>query len=178
MVEKPKLTRAEIQKRYRTKHPEAAKASWAKYYARVGRTPAHRARRRRWEEKNRVKLAAKQRAYYQKNVHHYRDYVTAKNRRRRIEVLMHYSQGRMCCDCCGETIEAFLTLDHVNQDGAAHRRAIGGTKAAGSKTYHWLIKSGFPAGYRVLCFNCNCGRHKTGGICPHNLPNSGSIHKH
>lgn len=21
--------------------------------------------------------------------------------------------------------------------------------------------------YQLLCFNCNCGRHRNGGVCPH-----------
>ena len=33
-------------------------------------------------------------------------------------VLDHYGRA---CSCCGETEPAFLTIDHVNNDGAEHR---------------------------------------------------------
>jgi hypothetical protein len=33
----------------------------------------------------------------------------------------------------------------------------------------WLKRNNFPSGYRVLCMNCNHGRKRNGGICPHEL---------
>ena len=67
------------------------------------------------------------------------------------------------CQCCGETEPAFLTIDHVNDDGASHRKAIGR-----ARVYHWLKKHGYPKdGFQLLCFNCNCGRRVNGGVCPH-----------
>jgi hypothetical protein len=29
------------------------------------------------------------------------------------------------------------------------------------------VKHRFPAGFQVLCLNCNHGRFRNGGICPH-----------
>lgn len=66
------------------------------------------------------------------------------------------------CACCGETERTFLQLDHVNDDGAAHRRELKGRRLA-----PWLRKMGYPDGFRVLCANCNFGRHLNGGVCPH-----------
>ena len=57
----------------------------------------------------------------------------------------------------------FLTVDHVNGDGAA-KRAMHRT---GNSFYRWIIRNGFPADFQVLCFNCNIGRAMNGGICPH-----------
>lgn len=69
------------------------------------------------------------------------------------------------CECCGETIPEFLTIDHKNNNGAKHR-ASGG--AIGAKLYRFLIKNNFPRDeYQLLCFNCNCGRQVNGGTCPH-----------
>lgn len=34
------------------------------------------------------------------------------------------------CSCCGETERLFLTIDHVNGGGNAHRRKVGGTNEA------------------------------------------------
>src|SRR5271157_234086 len=70
------------------------------------------------------------------------------------------------CYCCGETILAFLTVDHPNADGAAHRKSIGG---GGYPMYLWLIRHNYPKEFRAACWNCNCGRRINGGVCPHQL---------
>lgn len=44
--------------------------------------------------------------------------------------------------------------------------------------YRWLRKNGFPKDrFRVLCFNCNCARNRTGGLpeLPSMLPDLGSL---
>lgn len=75
------------------------------------------------------------------------------------------------CVCCGETNPLFLTLDHINGDGAKHRKEIGnnGPRGANSdKTYRWAIKNNYPNTLQILCFNCNCGKQRNGGVlCPH-----------
>lgn len=77
------------------------------------------------------------------------------------------------CVCCGEARYVFLELDHVNGDGADHRRQLKGIspeKTTGmSKIYIDLIRKGFPSGCQVLCANCH--RAKTVGVvCPHKTP--------
>lgn len=67
------------------------------------------------------------------------------------------------CACCGENERGFLTFDHKNDDGAAHRRKIG----AGHIFYRWIIDNGFPDSIQVLCLNCNAGKFNNGGVCPH-----------
>jgi hypothetical protein len=79
--------------------------------------------------------------------------------RYRKAVLDHY--GRRCA-CCGETENEFLTLDHKDNDGAEHRKVVDG-----GKFYRWLIKSGFPENFQVLCMNCNWAKGRY-GECPHN----------
>lgn len=83
-------------------------------------------------------------------------------RKRKIKVIFHYSKGLMCCSCCGESEIEFLTIDHPNNDGAKHRKEIGG----GNRFYSWVIKNSFPKGFRVLCMNCNFARGRF-GKCPH-----------
>jgi hypothetical protein len=88
----------------------------------------------------------------------------------RHEVIMAY--GGYNCACCGETEPLFLSIDHVFNDGAKHRREIavtskGNGKGASSRTLQWLKQNGFPAGFQVLCMNCNMGKQRNGGICPH-----------
>lgn len=80
------------------------------------------------------------------------------------QVFDHY--GRMCA-CCGETEESFLTIEHVNNDGAAHRKLLGNRQGAGPRLYLDIIRRGFPSDFEVACYNCNCGRAKTGGLCAH-----------
>lgn len=90
-----------------------------------------------------------------------------------MEVLTHYSKGKPKCNCCGEDKIQFLTLDHVNLDGASHRgqfqkeRKRGGTMG-GNKFYTWLRKNNYPNKIKiqVLCFNCNCARQYS-KHCPH-----------
>ena len=64
------------------------------------------------------------------------------------------------CACCREAESLFLSLDHVNNDGAGNRKS----KAV---LYRWLIKNEFPSSFQILCFNCNLGKHLNGGVCPH-----------
>jgi transposase-like protein/predicted DNA-binding protein YlxM (UPF0122 family) len=67
------------------------------------------------------------------------------------------------CSCCGETIKAFLTLDHVFDDGNEHRKVAGNTYGV----YRWLKANGWPTDrFRLLCVNCNFGRCRY-TCCPH-----------
>jgi hypothetical protein len=81
------------------------------------------------------------------------------------KVISHYGG---VCHCCGESIEKFLTIDHINGGGRAHRRAISYDRA-GDSFYAWLVREGFPPGFALLCYNCNCGRARNGGLCPHQI---------
>jgi hypothetical protein len=63
------------------------------------------------------------------------------------------------CSCCGESESNFLTIDHIHNDGANHKKERTNT------LYEWLVKNNFPEGFRTLCYNCNCGRKL--GSCPH-----------
>ena len=77
--------------------------------------------------------------------------------------------GGARCTCCGEDHVEFLTLDHVEDDGADQRRALTGKNLGGSANFYtWLRKEGYPPlTLEVTCMSCNAGRHRNGGICPH-----------
>ncbi len=80
--------------------------------------------------------------------------------RLKIEVLSAYGNR---CACCNETNVNFLTIDHINNDGKAHRKIV-----SGSKLYSWLRRHNFPKdGFQILCWNCNMGKSNNNGICPH-----------
>lgn len=74
--------------------------------------------------------------------------------------------GGYICTCCGEDEPMFLSIDHIDNNGAEERRS-GLYSGSGYGFYRWLRKSGFPPGYQVLCMNCQVGKHKNGGVCPH-----------
>lgn len=95
-----------------------------------------------------------------------------KNRRQELKLAVLAVYGPNCA-CCGESAEEFLTVDHVAGNGAEHRRRLklGGTGKRGSTSggwtfYRWLVNQGFPKGYRILCWNCNCSLGIR-GYCPH-----------
>ena len=84
----------------------------------------------------------------------------------KLQCLIHYGGNPPKCTCCGETIYKFLTLDHINQNNKPDK--LGKKRGA---NYVWIVKNNFPEIFRVLCYNCNCGREQNNGICPHkNIP--------
>jgi hypothetical protein len=66
------------------------------------------------------------------------------------------------CSCCGETEPLFLTLDHVNNDGHIERKAF-----SQGNLYGRVIREGFPNRFQLLCWNCNQGKRRNNGVCPH-----------
>jgi hypothetical protein len=83
----------------------------------------------------------------------------------KLQVIAGYG-GRCQCPGCDVAIPEFLTLDHINNDGAFRRKMLG-TKEIGANLYQRLIKEQFPKGtYQLLCFNCNLSKGFF-GKCPH-----------
>lgn len=76
------------------------------------------------------------------------------------QVYSHYGAG---CTCCGETTSAFLSIDHINNDGAQQRRQMGRGRDV---LYRWIINNNFPSSFQILCMNCQWGKRKL-GTCPH-----------
>jgi hypothetical protein len=103
-----------------------------------------------------------------------------KNREYRIGTMRAYRKdvktkvfdayGRSC-KCCGETEELFLDIDHMDNDGAEHRKEH--KLNCGTQFYAWLINNNFPSNFQTLCCNCNRGKFRNGGICPHQLSPQG-----
>jgi hypothetical protein len=120
---------------------------------------------REWRKKNREKFRATQKRAQQST---------------RLEALQHYSKEVPKCACCGEQGIPFLTIDHINGDGAAHRREIGMAQGnveqverqkqkvsmGGNGFVYWLKKNNWPEGFQVLCANCNFAK-RSGAECPH-----------
>lgn len=83
-------------------------------------------------------------------------------RRQRLKKEVFQAYGGALCVCCGEANEAFLTIDHMNGDGAWQRRM----DPSSIDIYSWAKRNGFPPVLQVLCFNCNFAKHVY-GQCPH-----------
>lgn len=107
-----------------------------------------------------------QKEYYEKCPEKLKKKSRDRSRKIRNEVVEAYGST---CVCCGETEEMFLTIDHIENDGAADRRRLTGSRTGGgTRLYRELKRLGYPKDrYRLLCFNCNCGRARNGGTCPH-----------
>lgn len=103
-----------------------------------------------------VSMKATSKEVHRKSSKKYRDKL-------RNLVYMHYSNGLMKCNCCGESTYRFLTLDHINGGGNKHRELVGGPIAVLKD----IIDKGYPEGFQILCYNCNCGRARNDGVCPH-----------
>jgi hypothetical protein len=92
----------------------------------------------------------------------------AKIQRGKLRSQVFNAYGGFICACCGESEPAFLSIDHIHNDGAAHRKQVLGSRTmSGYMTYKWLRKNGFPPGFQVLCMNCQHGKRMCRGICPH-----------
>ena len=111
---------------------------------------------KRYGEEHREERRAYQKGWYGRN----RERLIAKSleRQRRwydalkMEVLTHYSSDNSpSCIICGEDRLPCLSIDHINNDGAKHRKEIG---SSGKNFYKWLKERNYPEGYQVLCMNC------------------------
>lgn len=112
-----------------------------------------------WRIKNKDRVLNYQRQWINNNSDKHNEYNRNRMRKLKSEVLAHYGNR---CACCGETEPIFLTIDHVNNDGAAHRKQI-----HGDKIYPHIIKANFPDTFQILCWNCNLGKQLNDGTCPH-----------
>jgi hypothetical protein len=119
--------------------------------------------------KNVHKIRKQAVSYYQRNKERILAQKKRADRELKQEIIDAYGGE---CECCGESIFEFLTIDHTNGDGAEHRRQLGGK---GRRLYAAIKAEGFPKGrYRLLCFNCNItlGFY---GYCPHHPERKSSV---
>jgi len=77
---------------------------------------------------------------------------------RRI-IFGHYGQKCNCSCGCNVTNPNHLTVDHIENNGAEHRKQVGKSEFF----YRWIIRNNFPDDLQILCFNCNCAKSNYGG---------------
>ncbi len=114
----------------------------------------------------------RQREYRRKSYHKNRTKQLAdmKARRQAYKDACYGAYGGYVCRCCGVTEPSMLALDHINNNGFAHRKQVGYRGGAG--LYLWIIKEHFPPIFQVLCYNCNQSKRINNGTCAHKLDRS------
>ena len=135
-------------------------------------TPEYREYQRQWRRRNAAKVKGYSVKWRENNLDKARKTQRDSKKKNRVwekQVCIAAYGGK--CACCEESNIGFLTMDHINGQGARHRKRLGMDKA-GTKTgadfYRWLREQGYPKDeYQALCYNCNCGRQINGGVCPH-----------
>lgn len=95
-----------------------------------------------WIAKNRDRYNASKWILYDKN---------------KRKILDRFSNSTMSCALCGNDDIFVLTLDHVNDDGAEHRKEALGVRRGGIAAYRDFRLGKVETGYdvQVLCMNCN-----------------------
>lgn len=135
------------------KNPEKKAATAKTYRASLG--PAYYERKR--QRYASLSLSEKERRKRDARAH---------NDKLKREALEHY--GGAFCRCCGETELLMLALDHIENDGASHRKSLtGSTRKLPTVSHVWAKRNNWPLIFQVTCFNCNWARHWNNGVCPH-----------
>lgn len=70
--------------------------------------------------------------------------------RRKLRLIVFDGYGNKCTKC-NEVLLEFLSIAHLNNDGAAERK----DGLYGYKFYKYIIENKFPDIYTLLCHNCN-----------------------
>jgi hypothetical protein len=110
-------------------------------------------RRKEWLKTN----AGKVKAYAKKSHQLHREERLQKSRdykiRLKIELLSHYGldgQAKCCWPECGITDMDMLTLDHIHDNGAEHRKQL---SSSSHTMYNFIKKHNFPPDFQTLCHN-------------------------
>jgi hypothetical protein len=112
---------------------------------------------RRYREKNRLRRRQWNDAWMETNADRYTYLRVQSNARRRRVVLCMYSNPPRCSECGFDKVDG-LVLDHVANDGSAHRKELkincrGST--GGGSMYEYVRRNGRIDSLQVLCANCN-----------------------
>ena len=116
-----------------------------------------------YRQRHKDKIAVIQKRYYERHREKMMQQSKARRDKYRAEMIEAYG-GK--CVCCGETEPAFLTVDHIHNDGSEHRKRKRGAGSGFSLALE-LKKQGWPKDrYQLLCMNCNMAKGML-GVCPH-----------
>ncbi|MCX6748692.1 MAG: hypothetical protein NT076_03735 [Candidatus Pacearchaeota archaeon] len=134
-----------------------------KGYRAICKDCSNKKHREWWKKTNPIRLEYSKKWYADNREKIIKQKVSGNLKYRRLaklDCIEHYSDGKNCCDCCGEKHIEFLGIDHKEGNGRKHRESI--------KEYLplYLKKHGYPKGFRILCHNCNMSLGFF-GYCPH-----------
>lgn len=122
--------------------------------------------KKKWDkeyyQKNKESRKMYSKKYRQENKEKYREYFKKTNTKIKELVYNHYSNEVIECACCGEKEIDFLSLDHIYNNGAKHKKKI---KGGGFSILRWAIKNNFPPIFQLLCMNCNVSKGKKANNC-------------
>lgn len=113
----------------------------------------NREKRRQWHRD----WVANNKVKYDQMRQKYRDKV-------KRECFLYYGGGKIACVKCGFDDPDCLVLDHVNDDGASHRKDLNVScrgSGSGTRIYEALFARDMPDDppLQVLCANCNMKKH-------------------
>lgn len=80
-----------------------------------------------------------------------------------FKCLSHYKKGeKIECVFCKESQYEFMSLDHIDGNGAEHRRL--NNYESGTSTYLWAKRNNYPPIFQVACMSCNHARSRRGSV--------------
>ena len=104
---------------------------------------------RKWRKENREKANLIGRKHYRLSPRKHMDSCNKSRIKVRIDMINEY--GGKCCNCGINDIDV-LDIDHVNNNGASHRKQ----GMFGYNLFRYLKKNNWPKDdYQLLCKNCN-----------------------
>lgn len=110
-----------------------------------------------WNKKNIVRRRLWNAQWIKDNRDRYNASKARYRRKLKIDAMLQYCDP-IACQHCGFANLDGLVMDHVNDDGAAHRRLeklAGRGSGTGSNIYELIRRKGKIEGLQVLCANCN-----------------------
>ena len=122
-----------------------------------------------WKEKNKAKYGEYQKKFQSERYQNNKEQFVQEQLKRTAKYrdIVYAAYGNVC-NCCGETNSLFLTVDHVNNDGHKDKDK-NGDRYSGTSLYIRIIKADFPPEFQILCYNCNMGKARNKGVCPHKI---------
>jgi len=146
---------------YRQTHKKVVKERQSKYYAE--HADQQREKHQAYYHSHKAEAAIAARKYREAHKVEKRQSTRRYRRDLRTKFLDIYGHKCSCVCGCTETIDGFLTIGHIQNDGKEDRASTGGG--------NWsmivrAVKYPDKTRYQTLCWNCNSGADKNGGVCP------------
>lgn len=145
-TEEQRLKACQVTKEWRLKNPDKVKAQKERH--RLRNPEKRKVYGKLWRLKNKDKIKAQEILYRKAHPNRSSKYQILEKQ----EILTHYGNGHCSCAKCGFSDIRALTIDHINNNGAEHRKEL---RSQGIwSIYRWLKKNQCPSGYQTLCMNC------------------------